>query len=154
VPAAQAEFGWATHLNIASIGLDTEVVPASTQVNPQGELEWQTVPFVAAHYVNTAPVGSPGNAVITGHVATLREGNVFRELDRIDYGDRVVVTSDYGEFTYVVDELELVLPTQVSVMDPTVDARLTLITCGGQFDPHTRTFDHRLIVTARLVDGA
>ncbi|MDQ6674607.1 MAG: sortase [Chloroflexota bacterium] len=152
--AMQAVFGWAKHLSVASIGLDTEVVPASMQLNQQGELEWQTVPFVAAHYVNTAPVGAPGNAVITGHVATLREGNVFRELDRIDYGDRVVVTSDYGEFTYLVDELKLVLPTEVSVMDPTPDSQLTLITCGGTFDPHTRTFDHRLIVIAKLAGAS
>ncbi len=153
-PAVQAVFGWARHLSVPSIGLETEVVPASMQLNPRGELEWQTVPFVAAHYVNTAPVGGPGNAVITGHVATIREGNVFRELDRIDYGERVVATSDYGDFTYEVDELKLVSPNEVSVMDSTQDSRLTLITCGGEFDPHTRTFSQRLIVIAKLVHAS
>jgi sortase (surface protein transpeptidase) len=34
-------------------------------------------------------------------------------------------------------------------MDPTPDERLTLITCGGTFDPVKREFSDRLIVVAR-----
>ena len=33
------------------------------------------------------------------------------------------------------------------------DARLTVITCGGTFDPRTRTFSDRLIVVGKLRGG-
>jgi len=144
--------GRAVRLRLGAIGLETDVVEAGMIRNERGGLEWQTVPFVAAHYVDTALVGGRGNAVITGHVVTMREGNVFRELYRVGYGDRVEVETDGATFTYVVDELELVLPNAVQVMDPTPDERLTLITCGGEFDPIARAFSHRLIVVGKLVD--
>jgi sortase (surface protein transpeptidase) len=34
-------------------------------------------------------------------------------------------------------------------MDPTPDETLTLITCGGTFDPISREFSDRLIVVAK-----
>lgn len=145
--------GWATHLSIPSIDLETDVVPVSIATDARGQLEWPTVPFLAVHYVDTAPVGGPGNAVIAGHVVTLHEGNVFRDLYRVDYGDTVTVETDAASFTYVVSDLKLVLPSDVAVMEPTADPRLTLITCGGDFDQRTRTFDRRLVVTAELVSG-
>jgi sortase (surface protein transpeptidase) len=36
-------------------------------------------------------------------------------------------------------------------MAPTPEETLTLITCGGTFDPLTREFSDRLIVTAKPV---
>jgi sortase (surface protein transpeptidase) len=48
-----------------------------------------------------------------------------------------------------VTEVKLVPPSDVSVMDPTPDPTLTLITCGGTFDPVKREFSDRLIVVAK-----
>ncbi|MBV9582504.1 MAG: class F sortase [Chloroflexi bacterium] len=151
---AQPAAGWATHLSIPSIGLETDVVQASIVTDERGDPEWPTVPFLAVHYVDTAPVGGLGNAVIAGHVVTLHEGNVFRDLYRVDYGDSITVDTDTATFTYVVQDLKLVPPSDVEVMDPTSDARLTLITCGGDFDQSTRTFNRRLAVTADLTSSS
>ena len=115
----------------------------------------QTLPFVAVHYGwHTAPVGGSGNAVIAGHVVTLREGNVFRDLYRVAPGDALSVRANTGAvFSYRARHVALHSPADVEVMAPTRDARLTLITCGGTFDPLTRSFSHRLVVTA-LLEGA
>jgi LPXTG-site transpeptidase (sortase) family protein len=144
----------AVRLRMPAIHLETDVVAAGVIANKDGDLEWETVPFVAAHYVETSPVGGRGNAVISGHVVTLREGNVFRNLYQVDFGDTVEVDTPEGTFTYVVRDLALVSPSAVEVMAPTKDSTLTLITCGGEFDPQSRQFSHRLIVTAKLVDWA
>ena len=146
--------GLATALRIPAIQLATKAVPAEIVVNGRGEPEWPTLPFVAAHYVDTAPVGGPGNAVISGHVVTINEGNVFRNLYKVDVGQTVEVDTESGMFTYVVEGLKLVPPEAVEVMDPTPDATLTLITCGGEFNPRTRQFSHRLVVTAKLGNWA
>ena len=146
--------GLAVKLRIPSIDLATDAVPAGVITNGQGEPEWETVPFVAAHYVDTAPIGANGNAVISGHVVTIREGNVFRNLYKVDLGHTVEVDTESGTFTYVVEGLKLVKPEAVDVMAPTTDATLTLITCGGEFNPRTRQFSERLVVTAKLGNWA
>lgn len=144
--------GPAVSLKIPSIALETDVVTAGVVTNEAGDSEWETVPFVAAHYVDTALVGSHGNAVISGHVVTLREGNVFRNLYQMDFGETIEVTTAEGTFMYVVDNLKLVPPDAVDVMAPSSEPKLTLITCGGEFDPRTRQFSDRLVVVGRLAD--
>jgi LPXTG-site transpeptidase (sortase) family protein len=140
-------------LVLPSIHVDTEVKEAGIVVGKDGELEWETLPFVAAYYPTLGPVGTAGNPVISGHVVTLREGNVFRDLYKVNLGDSVEVSTADSRFTYVVDEILLVEPSAVEVIAPTTDARLTVITCAGAFDPRTRTFSDRLIVVGKLASS-
>ena len=142
----------AVGLRIPRIQLDTQVVPAGMVVNDDGELEWETLPFVAAHYVHTSLVGGRGNAVIAGHVVTRFEGNVFRDLYLLDIGDVIDTFTEEGRFTYTVEDLKLVPPTAVEVLAATEEPVLTLVTCGGEFNPRTRQFSERLVVVARLTD--
>lgn len=144
--------GLAVHLEIPSIDIETEVTEGGIVVNKQGQLEWQTVPFIAVQYRETALVGARGNAVISGHVVTIAEGNVFRNLYQVNVGDSVGVETKEGRYTYVVDEVKLVKPDAVEVMAPTNTPVLTLITCGGEFDARSRSFSDRLIVVSRLVN--
>lgn len=145
--------GLAVRLGIPSIEVDTEVKTAGVVIGHDGEPEWETLPFVAVTYPQLGPVGKAGNPVIAGHVVTLNEGNVFRNLYRVKLGDSVEVDTGDSRFTYEVDEIKLVDPSDTSVMQPSEDARLTLITCGGTFDPRTRTFSDRLIVIGHLAAG-
>lgn len=152
--AARPLPGEATRLTIPSIDLDTEVVQAGLVPTANGEFEWETVPFVAAHYGGfTAHVGALGNAVISGHVVTINEGNVFRNLYLADLGERIYVYTGNARFTYEIDDVQLVAPSAVEVVAPADEPRLTLITCGGTFDPRTRLFSDRLIVGGHLVAG-
>ena len=144
--------GLARHLEIPAIEVDTEVIEGGIIMNQQGEPEWETVPFVALHYRDTAPVGGRGNAVISGHVVTISMGNVFRDLYKLNFGDTVKVETAEGRFTYVVDDLKLVTPSSVKVMVPTTSPTLTLITCGGEFDSRSRSFRpaDRYVASGRL----
>jgi len=149
--------GVAETLSIPAIGLNTSVTTAGVSVDPRtGQPEWETKPFVAVHYAdNTALVGARGNAVLAGHVVTISEGNVFRDLYRVLPGDRVFVKVHGGEtLAYQVRKVGLAPPNAVEVMPQTADPELTLITCGGTFDPRTRTFSQRLVVVAKLIGTA
>ncbi len=143
--------GYAVRLAIPSIKLETEVKQGGIVEDERGQPTWQTLPFVAVHYGDlTALVGAQGNAVIAGHVVTLREGNVFRSLYQLDIDDKIQVWDDKErEHDFHVVDVKLVPPTDISPMDPTPDPTLTLITCGGTFDPVKREFSERLIVTAK-----
>jgi LPXTG-site transpeptidase (sortase) family protein len=144
--------GLASHLTIASIEMATDVTEGGVITNKQGQLEWQTVPFIAVQYRETALVGAQGNAVISGHVVTIAEGNVFRDLYKVNLGDEVKVDTPDGQFTYTVEDVKLVKPTSIEVMAQSATPILTLITCGGEFDTKTRSFSDRLVVTSRLTD--
>ena len=134
---------------IPSIEVDSAVKEIGTYWE-NGQLLWETVPFVIGHYRTTAKAGEIGNAVFSGHVTSRSAGNIFKDLYKIQIGDDIRVFTEDAEFTYRVTGVKIVLPTEISVMDATPDASATLITCAGEWDPVQRVFSHRLIVTAKL----
>jgi LPXTG-site transpeptidase (sortase) family protein len=153
---AERPTGYAVRLAIPSISLDTSVVQGGIVQDSHGNSIWQTLPFVAVHYGDlTALLGAEGNAVISGHVVTINEGNVFRSLYQVGIDDEVQVWDQQDrEYDYHVVDIKLVPPSDVSVMEPTPDETLTLITCGGSFDRVRREFSERLIVTAKPLPPA
>jgi LPXTG-site transpeptidase (sortase) family protein len=151
--AAVPKPGAPVRLKLPSIKVDTEVKPGGVVTGRSGDLEWETLPFVATYYPQLGPVGAPGNPVISGHVVTLSEGNVFRDLYQVELGEPIEVLTEQSHFTYRIEEIKLVSPDSVDVIAPTEDARLTIITCGGTFDPRTRSFSDRLIVVGKLIGG-
>jgi sortase A len=84
----------------------------------------QTLRRGPGHLENTALPGESGNAVIAGH-----RDSFFRPLRDIQVGDDVFVDTRQGRFQYRVTSLRVVKPHDLSVLHPTDDAVLTLITC-------------------------
>ena len=74
--------------------------------------------------IGTAPIDTDGNLGIAGH----RDG-FFRGLKDIAVGDRIELLSAGGTATYAVDSIQIVDPSDVSVLDPTDDRTITLVTC-------------------------
>ncbi len=72
----------------------------------------------------TAQPGEAGNIGIAGH----RDG-FFRALKDIAVGDRVTLEAGTGVSDYAVERITIVDPTDVSVIAPTPNASLTLVTC-------------------------
>ena len=76
------------------------------------------------HIAGTAPLGEPGNVGIAGH----RDG-FFRVLKDIRIGETIDVHTQRGRSRYVVDEIQIVSPDDVSVLAPRAEPTLTLVTC-------------------------
>ena len=76
------------------------------------------------HLENTALPGEPGNTVIAGH-----RDSFFRPLRNIHVGDDVFVDTRRGRFQYRVTSLRVVKPHDLSVLNPSDEDVLTLITC-------------------------
>lgn len=72
----------------------------------------------------TAHLGENGNVGIAGH----RDG-FFRGLKDIQIGDRIDLEEPGRTVTYVVDQLQIVKPNEVSVLRRTSAPSLTLVTC-------------------------
>jgi LPXTG-site transpeptidase (sortase) family protein len=86
-----------------------------------------------------------GNLGIAGH----RDG-VFRGLKDIEKGDAIEVLSVYGIENYEVSSISIVDISDVSVLDPTPEKTLTLVTCYPFY--HVGHAPQRYIVTARAVE--
>ncbi|HEX2038888.1 MAG TPA: class E sortase [Acidimicrobiales bacterium] len=95
------------------------------------------------HYPETPMPGQPGNAAVAGHRTTY--GAPFYDLDELEAGDPILVTTGQGSFRYEVTEKKVVKPSEVSVLDQTPDNRLTLTTCHPRFSAR-----ERLVVVAAL----
>jgi LPXTG-site transpeptidase (sortase) family protein len=138
-----------THLEIPSIELSADVVPADL-VAVDGGYTWQVPAFSVGHAETTAGAGQPGNAVLLGHVTSLHSGNVFQDLDRVHTGDTVQVFSDADEFVYQVVSTSRVPRSDSSVLQPTSATGVTLITCTGMWLPTIWDYTERLVVYAEL----
>lgn len=88
-----------------------------------------------------------GNTVLSAHRYLRTSGEkTFYHLDKLVEGDEIVVAWKGNEFRYRVFEKDIVPATEVSIVDNTPDAILTLFTC----DPPYST-KNRLYIKARLV---
>lgn len=123
-------------IEIPSIGVEHVVVEGV------GRDELQKGP---GHYPHSPLPGRSGNVSVAGHRTTY--GAPFGDLDVLENGDEITVTTDDGRFTYIVTDQLIVEPSDVSVIEPTDDARLTLTTCNPKYSAR-----ERLIVVAHL-DG-
>jgi sortase A len=74
--------------------------------------------------VGTAKPGEGGNIGIAGH----RDG-FFRGLKDVVAGDAVDLTTLKEQATYIVDQIEIVSPESVEVLQPRGSPSLTLVTC-------------------------
>ncbi|MBV8980340.1 MAG: class E sortase [Acidimicrobiia bacterium] len=99
------------------------------------------------HYPQTPMPGQKGNAAIAGHRTTY--GHPFYDLDALKPGDDIYVSTRQGKFQYKVDHSMNVDPSDVAVLDPTPDNRLTLTTCTPRFSAA-----QRLIVVSKLIGPA
>ena len=98
------------------------------------------------HIEDTALPGGVGNAGIAGH----RDG-FFRGLKDILPGDTIELDTLDRKEIYRVERTWIVDPSDVSVLDPTPAAAITLVTCYPFY--FVGSAPQRFIVRAVRVDG-
>lgn len=135
----------ARRIVIPAIAVDSEVVEAEIKNG-----EWQVPKFVVGHLQGTANPGDKGNAVFSGHLQSLSSGNVFARLGELSPGDQIYILSSENQYLFEVRELKVVANTDLSVVQPTTDETVTLITCTGTWDFVRRDYRQRTIVVAKL----
>jgi len=92
----------------------------------QGD-SWDQLKKGVGQHVGSADPGQNGNVVLSAHDDVF--GEIFRNLDRLQPGDQILVFTEQQEFVYIVTSSQIVAPTEVDVMNPTSTPTLTLISC-------------------------
>jgi len=108
-------------LQIPRLGYDEIVLDGATP---------RTLAFGPARLYSGANFGEPGNLVLAGHRTSW-----FRPLESIESGDSIQITwfkahtNRLHDRSYRVSTIQVVDPQDVSLLAPTEDDALTLITC-------------------------
>jgi hypothetical protein len=139
-------------VEVPSLGIDVDVVAEG--LAGDGTLALPADPGVASWYrFGPSPWSASGATVIAAHVDSFEYGlGQFARLTDAAAGTPVTVTGVDGSVaTFAVASVELLEKTAVpwaTVFDRSGEPRLTLVTCGGEFDYSTGHYLSNVIVTA------
>lgn len=149
----------AMNIDKLAIAADVEVL----NITADGTMQNPTGPFIVSWYEETGGLGAIGNIVLAGHVDYWNVGPaVFYNIywgEQLAEGDQVSVTGEDGEtYTYEVlfQQLYLVQDLTPEVITDLIfpadkEELLTLVTCGGDFDPGSGEYNSRVIVRGERV---
>jgi sortase A len=96
------------------------------------------------HYPETPLPGIRGTVAIAGHRTTY--GAPFRDLDKLDGRDEIVVEMPYGRFVYRVEKSQIVDPSATWVTRRVGHDRLVLTACHPKYSAA-----QRIVIFARYV---
>ncbi len=96
------------------------------------------------HYPETPLPGVRGTVAIAGHRTTY--GAPFRDLDKLEVQDEVVVEMPYGRFIYAVEREQIVEPSATWVTRRVKHDRLVLTACHPKYSAA-----QRIVIFARLL---
>ncbi|RXJ02926.1 class D sortase [Anaerobacillus alkaliphilus] len=127
-------------IEIGKIDLLLPILYGATEAN---------LKFGAGFLEGTAPLGGTGNTAVAAH-RSHAFGKLFNRLDELTTGDQIAIYTNQEMTNYIVQDIKLVLPSDISVLEDTGHDIITLITCHPMTNP-----THRLIVHAkRIEEGA
>lgn len=141
-------------LSVPSIDVSAPLEPVGVLEN--GQMGVPSTENGVAWFEPGPEPGEKGNAVMAGHVDSVDGPSVFYELENVQAGEQVRVTSEDGQ--------ELVFEVQRVVSYPREEApieeifgssdsrNLNLITCAGTFEQEHGTHDERLVVYTELTE--
>jgi sortase A len=145
-----------TRIVIPRIDVDSKVVPVGWEFQEIGGQQvaiWQVAEYAVGHHVGSANPGESDNIVLAGHVGGY--GKVFRDLIKLEVGDRLTIYSAGEAYQYIIRETLLVTEEGVSAEQQAENARyiaptdsevVTLVTCWPLTGP--KKFSERIIVQA------
>ncbi|PLX28062.1 hypothetical protein C0583_02415 [Candidatus Parcubacteria bacterium] len=129
-------------LIIPKIGVNAPIV--------ESDNEQQGLSMGAWRVPDSSTPDQGGNTVITGHrFKYLPPHNVtFYSFDKLEKGDLVTVLWNKEEINYHIIETKVVPETEISIMDQTVEPRLTMFTCTPIYST-----ENRLVVIAEPIEN-
>ncbi len=99
------------------------------------------------HLPATSNPKTGGNTVIAGHRFIYGSSSPFFHLDKLKVGDTITVYWQNERYDYEVNNVQVVPPTQVSILQNTKEPKLTLFTCTPLW-----TAKNRLVISAKLTE--
>ena len=158
VPSSGPRFNTSWELILPSAGIRASVVQVG--LTPDGAMGSPDNPFVVGWFNRSAIPGELGNALLGGHRDYEdRDGHidvgVCWKLDETRVGDQLIMfdQSSNRYFVYEVVDVANIRPDSqdaIKYLSQTRESVVTLITCSGDFDEDTHSYDERIVVVGLL----
>lgn len=148
--------GQPERINIPSAGVNGCIEQVG--IDQYGAIAVPSNIYMAGWYVKSALPGQKGLSVIDGHISgRYKEDAIFQHLQKLKTGATFTVKLGGGkDLRYEVRTVRTVqLKDSADVLlakDPNITSQLNLITCAGKYDQSTKIYDHRVIVSAALIE--
>lgn len=137
-------------LVVPGIGIEAPVIAVG--LTNDGAMDVPKRPSDVGWFEYSPRPGLAGNSILAGHLDWQGTPGVFAKLAGVKNGEAVVIReSDGAERGFAVEwkrEVAAEAPPPKQVFEPIISPGLTLITCGGRFNPATRRYDTRIVVRA------
>jgi len=139
-----------TWLEVPALDLETAITGVPKK-NGSWDVTW--LGNQAGWLGGSALPGQAGNSVLTAHVwDALNQPGPFYGLEKLQYGDQVIVHAWGDVYVYEVREVLNVKPENVkAMMKHQEKAWLTLVTCQG-YDEDSGEYQHRVLIRAVLME--
>jgi sortase (surface protein transpeptidase) len=146
-------------LQVDSVGVDAPIELGNVA---DGVMQDPSGPWVVSWYEPLGKVGEGGNVVMAGHVDFWNVGPaVFWDVRYLPEGDIIRVVGEDGKnYEYAVQWTQSYMADQLTpeviqgeIVGDTGQETLTLITCGGEFNPDTGEYNQRWVVRANLISA-
>ena len=150
-------------LQVDSVGMDAPIELGNVT---DGVMQDPSGPWVVSWYEPLGKIGEGGNVVMAGHVDYYNAGPdgtpgpaVFWDVRDLPEGDIIRVVGEDGKnYEYAVQWTQAYAAAELTpdviqndIVGDTGQETLTLITCGGDFDPATGEYLQRWVVRASQV---
>lgn len=137
---------------IPALDVNTKVFPVGLDKNKAIEIP-EDIRYVGWYELGVPPGVDRGSAVLVAHRDGREQGRgVFYFLGSLNVGDKVIVKTSAGEeLPYKVVSRESILKKRLPYEELFAvdgDPRLTLISCGGYYDPDNGGYQDNVVVTA------
>jgi len=126
-------------------------------VDQYGQMAAPTNVHLAGWYVNSLLPGQAGLSIIDGHIdGSLHNQGIFGQLSKLKVGDVFTITFGNGSSkSFAVKSLQSVVandvPSVLFAHDPAISSQLNLITCSGNYDGVSHTYDKRTVVIGAAI---
>jgi LPXTG-site transpeptidase (sortase) family protein len=139
-------------VRIPALDVETKVFPVGLDKNDAIEIP-EDIRYVGWYKLGVPPGVDRGSAVLVAHRDGREQGRgVFYYLGTLEPGDKVYVKTSTGqELPYKVVSRESILKKSLPYEELFAvdgDPRLTLISCGGYYDPDNGGYQDNVVVTA------
>ncbi|MFI6864446.1 class F sortase [Streptomyces sp. NPDC050421] len=143
-----------TRLKIPAIAVDAPFTPLSIGASGRLDAPPPNDTNLVGWFKGGVTPGERGAAIVAGHVDTKTGPAVFLQLRFLQPGSTVDITRTDGTVaTFKVDTVETFSKAKFPdkrVYADTPDARLRLITCGGNYDKKAKDYEDNVVVFAHL----
>lgn len=142
-------------LTIPKLGIDARV--ESVGMDSTGKMDVPKNADNVAWYNLGYKPGEIGSAVIAGHFDKVTgEPAVFYNLEKLQIGDQIIITDSSGNrLTFAVVRFASYSDSNFPLQEVFGEAqqpRLNLITCDGSWNSAAKSYSHRTVVYAEIVE--